>query len=342
MPSRRVSFWCSEAERDRRLDEVLFERLAEALGRPLSRAKVRRLIMAGAVSLNGRPLRRAAERLGPGARVEVMVDLARLEAGGTAHDRHFVMGEGQVLYEDARILVVDKPPGLPTHSTLDASRDHLVAAVQRFLRERNGLAPSAPAPYLGLHQRLDRDTSGVLLLVKDPGTNAAVGRLFAERRVEKTYQALTARPATLPPPEWSARSFLAAAPRQPGQGKRTHYRSVRAGGAPAHTDFQVLETLPRGLYLQARPHTGRTHQIRVHLSEAGLPILGDDLYGPPRAGRRSPGGDAGDPPRLMLHAACLVFPDPATGEELRVESPLPKDFVDCLNRLSADENPKAR
>jgi 23S rRNA pseudouridine955/2504/2580 synthase len=209
---------------------------------------------------------------------------------------------------------------------LDDARDNLYGAVRKFLSERAGSGPGKPVPYLALHHRLDRDTSGVLLLVKDAKVNAAAARLFTEHRALKTYHALAERPALLPGKKpqdaWTVRNYLGPAPKRPGGGKRTRYTAVTKGGDPAETGFRLLEVFESALYVQARPKTGRTHQIRVHLSEAGMPILGDDLYG-----RR----DAA--PRLMLHAAALVFPHPVTNVEVAVTSPLPRDFRECLERL---------
>ncbi|MDY0004162.1 MAG: RluA family pseudouridine synthase [Polyangia bacterium] len=339
MPFRRITFWTHDADLGRRLDELLSEHLAESSGQPLSKGAVRRIIVAGAVSVNGRPVRAASAVLGPGARVEARVDLERLEARGAARARRFVMTEERILYEDGQLLVVDKPPGLPTHATLDAARDSLVAATERYLRERDGIENTERAPYLGLHQRLDRDTSGALLFAKDPAVNSALGRLFSERLVQKTYLALAVRPKEPPPSTWTVENYLGPAPRRKGMGKRTRYQAVRSGGAPARTDFRLLETFARGLLVEARPRTGRTHQIRVHLAGAGLPIMGDDLYGLAEGAR--PGHDSAgqEPPRLMLHASSLAFPHPSTGDGLVIESPLPEDFRAWLSRLRSEAEP---
>jgi 23S rRNA-/tRNA-specific pseudouridylate synthase len=118
------------------------------------------------------------------------------------------------------------------------------------------------------------------------------------------------------------KNFLARS-RSAGGGKRARQASVSSGGDPAETDFQVLEVWPRGLLIEARPLTGRTHQIRVHLSEDGLPILGDTFYG-----ARADGA-----PRVMLHAASLTFPHPVHKSEVSIRSPLPEDFLQCQQNL---------
>jgi 23S rRNA pseudouridine1911/1915/1917 synthase len=307
---KKLSLKATEAHRGMRLDHVLAEWLPTALGRPVSRALARKLIVAGAVYLNGKRVRIASKELLAGAKVEAWIDEAKLESGGPARDRAFTLGPERVLFEDEWLIVVDKPPGLPTQPTLDEARDNLFAAVKRFLAAR------APHPYVALHHRLDRDTSGVIALAKHVDANAGLARAFAGREARKTYVALTG-PGREPPRE--VRDFLG---KLPGAGKRARFGAVRSGGDPAHTEFSVLERLARGFYLEARPLTGRTHQIRVHLAGVGLPILGDELY-----------GGAGGAPRLMLHARRLELPHPVTGEMLAVESAVPGDFSEMLARL---------
>jgi RluA family pseudouridine synthase len=205
--------------------------------------------------------------------------------------------------------VVDKPPGLPTQPTVDAARPHLFGAVKRYLEARG--RPS----YLGMHQRLDRDTSGVVVFTTDPRANAGLAAQFEQRGLEKTYLALTRRPPRLPPASWRASSPLTA-----GRGPRV---TSGAGGAAAETAFRRVETLPQALLVEARPRTGRKHQVRVHLADGGLPILGDDVYGTPTS-------DPTRVPRLMLHAWRLDFRHPLTAAALALESPLPADFTSAL------------
>jgi RluA family pseudouridine synthase len=278
---------------------VAREWLAALFGDPPARAAVRRLIMAGAVRIDGRALRVPAFALPSGARLEMTVrpDLVRRDAGPRALDPRLV------LYEDDAVIALDKPPGLPTVATADPSRAHLAGLVQRFLESR-GSGPVA----LGVHQRLDRDTSGVVLFVKDRSASAAVAAQFESRAVEKTYLALTVRPARLPPARWRADEAI-------GDGSEP--------GRPAITEFTLVEAAPRGLLVEARPRTGRKHQVRIHLAGAGLPILGDATYG----------GDAREAPRVMLHAARLALRHPVTGAPLVVTSPLPRDFQDALERI---------
>src|SRR5262249_43261778 len=311
----------------KRLDHVLADWLPEALGRPVAKAKVRKLLIAGAIYLNGRPARIPSKVLSTGSTIEAHIDLERLFEDSTSRDKKFELTADRILFEDEDLIVIDKPPGLPAQPTLDQARDNLFAAVNRFLSKRERV----DKPYVGVHQRLDRDTSGVVLFTKSQRVNAAVAEMFSHHQGRKVYQALTApRPKSGPgsklEKEWTIKNYLG---KISTTSKRALYGAVDSGGALAETFFRVLAEYTRGIRIEAIPKTGRTHQIRVHLSEYGLPILGDDLYGPEN--RLAP--------RLMLHAAQLIFRHPISKREVCVNSPLPGDFEDCLTRLKyRDEN----
>jgi RluA family pseudouridine synthase len=255
--------------------------------------------------------------VGAGCVLEVRLRAGAGSGPGVAGDRPVRIEARDVLYEDASLIAVDKPPGIPTQPTLDPARPSLYLLVRGLLEGRGGAA--AGSAYLGIHQRLDRDTSGVVLFTKSADANPGVAALFAARRVEKTYHALVARPPRLPPRSWCIEGRL-----DPG-GRRGRPRVVASGGLAARTDFLVARVLARGLLVEARPLTGRKHQIRVQLAAAGLPILGDPLHGGPSA--------AGRAPRLMLHAARLAFRHPASGTPVVVESPWPEDFLGVFREL---------
>jgi RluA family pseudouridine synthase len=221
-----------------------------------------------------------------------------------------------VLYEDAHVIVVEKPAGLPTVPTADPARPSLVRLLEAEL-----LAKGAGVS-LGVHQRLDRDTSGIVLFAKSSEANRGLARQFEAGEVLKTYLALVARPRKTPRASWIVESRIDRV----GKGRRA---SVAEGGALARTEFRVAGEWPLALLIEARPRTGRTHQIRVHLAESGLPILGDETYG-----GASPAATRG-----LLHAARLELRHPVTGEPLRLESALPADFG---NALAALERSQAR
>jgi 23S rRNA pseudouridine1911/1915/1917 synthase len=306
-----------------RLDEVLADFLTERLKRSVSKAKVRKLIMAGAVHRRGQRTRIPSQGLLPGVEIEVHLDLARLFGDSTSRDRPFEVTADRILFEDEDLIAIDKPYGLPAQPTVDETRDNLFAAVGRFLAKRDGTAK----PYLGVHQRLDRDTSGVVLFTKSTRVNASVGEIFSKHLGTKIYQALTIPPRGLRnklKQEWIVKNYLG---KVPSRSKRARYGAVGKDGEFAETSFRVIAEYRRGLWIEAIPKTGRTHQIRVHLSEYGLPILGDDLYGADNTELNGPA------PRLMLHAAQLIFPHPITKREISIQSPLPDDFQRCLERF---------
>lgn len=341
MSLKKVAFKVGPEDAGARLDQFLALHLPAALktpGKPenetLSKAKMRKLILAGAVYLNGRRVRIASKELLPGARVEAFVDLAKLfETGGPAKDLPFEMTQDRILFEDEWLIAVDKPAGLPTQPTLDEARNNLFGALKKFLSKREGSGEA----YLGLHHRLDRDTSGVILFTKRKEANAGVGELFQSHQAVKVYQALTLSPSGKNPPDtWSVKNYLGrGGSGGKSSGKRSRFQSVRSGGDFAHTDFRVLERLKDGLWVEAKPKTGRTHQIRVHLSEGGMPIRGDTLYG---ASEKSA-------TRLMLHAVSLTFPHPIHRNEISIQSGLPEDFLKCLQlcrqRSRPDTGPSA-
>jgi RluA family pseudouridine synthase len=297
-------------EAGQRLVDVLREWLRERLSEEVPMARVRALVASGGVRVDGIVARSAGRTLRRGEHVEASVEPTELRSRALSLDRPFELTAARILFDDGVLLAVDKPPGLPTHATADPSRPSLVSHVERWLRAK-GVA-AVPA----VHQRLDRDTSGVGVFGLDPRANAGLARAFAERLAEKRYLAITA--ALREPP---ARRFRVSAPIAPPSGAGP---AVRLGGAdalPAETDVQVREVLEGALLVEARPLTGRRHQVRAHLAHAGFPILGDAIYGRPDAGV----------PRLMLHAWRLGLPHPITGDPLRLESPIPPDFVALVN-----------
>lgn len=324
MPLQRIRLQARASDSGLRLDQFLAARLPEALGQPLSRARVRKLIVAGAVYLNGRRVRIASKTLVANARVDACVDREKLLSGSPATDRPFEMTGADILYEDDHLIAVNKPAGLPTQPTLDEARDNLFAAIRRFLAARAGTAGIHARPYLGLHHRLDRDTSGVVLLTKSPDANPGVSELFSRHLVVKTYEAVSSWVGEGEiPARWAIENHLGRD--RSKSGKQSRFTAVRSGGDFARTEFELLEEMSDGVWVRAFPRTGRTHQIRVHLSEFGLPILGDPVYGVPHP----------DAPRVLLHAVSLTFPHPIHKTEILVQSPLPEDFVGCLRALKS-------
>jgi 23S rRNA pseudouridine1911/1915/1917 synthase len=215
-----------------------------------------------------------------------------------------------ILFEDDFLVAIQKPPGLPSQPTLDKKRPDLFSLLKRQLNSEN----------VFLHHRLDRDTSGVILLSKSKKANAPLTDMFREHKFEKIYWALAKSPKPLPP-TWEIQNHLVA--------RRKDSRSVKmfrteSGGDFAETHFQALRQSGDLALVEAKPLTGRTHQIRVHLLHCGAPILGDSLYG----------GKDSRVPRLMLHAKSLSFAHPVTGRDLRIQAPVPSDFATLMEKWS--------
>ncbi len=216
-----------------------------------------------------------------------------------------------VLYADEHILVVSKPAGL--HTTPDGW-DPTLPHLRLLLAPRWGA--------LWLVHRLDKDTSGVLLLARHPEAHRALNRQFEARTVRKTYHAIV-----FGEPAWQRRTVTLRLRANRGRRKRT---VVDAKGKEARTDLRVLQRFS-GVFslLEARPHTGRRHQVRVHLFAVGHPVVNDPLYGVRTTDHPLP------IKRLALHARRLEFRHPATDEPLGFTAPHPPDFAATLENLAA-------
>jgi RluA family pseudouridine synthase len=265
----------------------------------------------GAVRVDGRTVRQPGRPLRARARVEALVRGGALSRPG---DTSFEIAPASVLYEDDVLIAIDKPPGLPTPPTVDPARPSVVAALKRYLGAQ---------AYVGIHQRLDRETSGVVVFTKHEKANPGLARAFAERGIVKVYAALTHAAERAHPGEWTATSRLSR-----GEGSPPRVRVLTQGGQLAETRFRIERRLKAAWLVDARPSTGRKHQIRVQLAACGAPILGDVLYG----GSSEVAGHS--VPRALLHARRLELRHPLSGQPIRIESPLPEDFSRVLHALS--------
>ncbi len=282
--------------RGKRLDLCLTEALPGA-----SRKLIKRALDRGAVFVNEQVERRAGTLLQGGETLSLTLELPPEPRAAV---------DVPVLYRDTDLLAVNKPPGLPVHANVaDAVNVHdRVCALLG--------AEGASDPIL-IH-RLDADTTGVLLFALNREANRSLARQFSERQVEKTYLALV---RGCPPRAFDVRDYL-----RPGVRGRTV--QVRSGGQPAWTSFRTLACRNDAALVAARPHTGRTHQIRTHLASQGFPLFGDTLYGG-QDKLITPQGPTLCP-RHMLHAASLALTHPATGQPLVLTAPLPEDFIHLL------------
>jgi tRNA pseudouridine32 synthase/23S rRNA pseudouridine746 synthase len=223
-----------------------------------------------------------------------------------------------VIYQDAEVLALNKPPGLSSQGGRIAvhTLDELLAAFAK---------PSGVRPRL-VH-RLDRDTSGVILTARSQPAAAFLGKAMMSRRVKKTYLAIVA-PGAPDPREGGVEAFL----RKESQGREA-YMKVCASDHPeaqaASTLYRTLAANETAALVELAPRTGRMHQLRVHMASIGRPIAGDPRYGGALVLAGAPA------PRLMLHAAALVFPHPAGGER-RIEAPIPSDMAGLIEALGLD------
>ena len=264
----------------------------------VSRSAARRMIEDGLVSLDGDEAAPSRKVRG-GEHIE-----ARLVEEGPEPETIFV----PVVFEDEHLLVVDKPAGLVVHPGAGNPSGTVVNA----LLDR-GIAGGEDPARPGIVHRLDRDTSGLMVVAKgEPAYSALVAELSA-RRMEREYRALVVGEGL--PATGTVDSPVGRDPTNP--------TLMAAGvGRPAVTRFEVLREAAGHAMLLVRLETGRTHQIRVHLSAIGHPVYADPLYGTPVPGRR-----------LWLHAERLAFEHPVTGEPLRFESPIPKDLRESVAEL---------
>ena len=284
----------------------------------MTRSHARRLIDGGHVTVDGEPAR-PAHRLRPGA----IVRLEEPEPEPSGVEPQAI--PLRILHEDEEILVLDKPAGLVIHPAAGNPDGTLVNALLHHCRGRLSGIGGVERP--GIVHRLDKDTTGVMVVAKTDRAHLALTRAFQWRRVTKTYVAVVyGEPAA---PEGVVDAPIG---RHPRDRKRM---AVVTGGRPARTLYRVVERLGGTALLHCRLVTGRTHQVRVHMAHAGHALVGDPLY----AGRqwRNLGEPAASAcrrfPRQALHAWRLELDHPVTGERLTFEAPLPPDIQRLLATL---------
>jgi 23S rRNA pseudouridine1911/1915/1917 synthase len=307
MSERRIEVQVQEGAT--RLDKFLADRVPG-----LSRSAVQRLIDAGQITVNGEPTRGSYKA----KRGDLIVAFVPTEEANELLPEAIPLS---IMYEDNALLVVDKPAGMVVHPAPGHPGGTLVNALLAHCPELAGSGDERP----GIVHRLDRDTSGLILVAKSERVRRALQRQFQERQVHKAYLALVDGHLQ---PAWGR----IEAP----IGRDPHHRqqmAVLPGGREAVTEYHVLERFAHqmgpaaGEYclLQAEPQTGRTHQIRVHLASIGHPVVGDTVYG--RRKKQLP------VQRQFLHALRLVFKHPVTGQRLEFEAQLPHDLSAVLKLL---------
>jgi 23S rRNA pseudouridine1911/1915/1917 synthase len=316
------SFAADPAAAGLRLDQYLAQALPE-----ISRARVQLLIDAGHVRVDG-AIPKAKDKLKGGETIEIEGQPQPEPLQAEPEDIPL-----DLLYEDKHLAVINKPAGMMVHAGAGATEDerHRGTLVNALLFHFQKLSDVGGALRPGIVHRLDKQTSGAIVVAKDDVTHRKLGEMFAAREVHKTYLALAHGhiakddiTVTLP----IARDLV----------RRIRMTTRRADGRSAVSHVHVLErlTTPYGLFtlVEVKIETGRTHQIRVHLQALGHPVVGDFLYGAPHVLRRSDGAEGQlELERNFLHAARLEFTHPRTGVEISLEAPLASELVAFLEHL---------
>ena len=268
--------------------------------------KIRDLIDFGSVYVDGKVEREPSRPVVAGQQVSLHVP-----EYGT--QRFYKVDPRRILFRDAWLLAYDKEGGIPCQATPYDAHNNLYAALGAYLSGKS----RAPV-YLGLHHRLDKDTSGVMIFSVSRKANRALADAFRLRKVEKSYRAVVSGNP-------GQEAWIEKTPITRKQGQ--YICALGDDGKEAITEFRVLQRRQELCLVEAIPRTGRTHQIRLHLALRGLPILGDIQHkGRPYS-------------RLMLHAQGLGLDHPVTGGRLIVEAPLPEEFEKALGRLPTQGSP---
>ncbi len=313
-------------ESSARIDAFLREKLPAIMedknisGKEISNSKIRRLFFLKAIFVNSRECRNPSLRLKRGDKLDIRFDESAFFYEKENNDIDFTLTKDDVLYEDEVIIVVNKPAFIPSEPTVVKDRKNMHGKVVEYLWAQN---PSLRnPPYAGIMHRLDRETSGALLFTKSRTVNREISAMFSDHSLRKTYIALCS-PKTKTNMKkgdtFYVDNYIGRITGKSSQCKIGVLQQAK-GGQRAVTDFRVMDVIEKNgkkLYvMECRLHTGRTHQIRVHLSLSGLPIVGDELYG-------STFSLAEHNNRIMLHAKSLEFVHPLTKENMLVEAPTP-------------------
>ena len=283
----------------------------------LSRSAIQRLIEQGHITVNAKPTKPThSPRAGEVVRIEIP-EARPAEAQAEAIPL-------EIIYEDPALLVLNKPVGLVVHPAAGNEAHTLVNALLHHCKGQLSGIGGVARP--GIVHRLDKETSGCLVVAKNDEAHLALSAQFAGRTVEKIYLAIVC--GVLPR---AAGNIHAAIARHPTHRKRMAVCAPHAGRL-AHTEYRVMERLNQATLVEARLHTGRTHQIRVHFQHLGFPVAGDLTYGP-RQTKKLAELTHYQAPRVLLHAHKLAFLHPHTGKPMRFTAPIPADLEAALQLL---------
>ena len=301
-----TTYTIPEGRRRERADKVLAAAFPEH-----SRAAFQRALEAGLVRVDGKVIGQADD-VRSGQVIEFSfpeVKAAEIRAVDIPLD---------VVFEDKHLIVLNKPAGMVVHPGVGTGEDTMVHALLAHCA--GGLSGIGGVERPGIVHRLDKETTGLLVVAKNDAAHRALADQFASRTLQKEYVTLVSGV-----PKDTGGTINRAISRHP---VHRHRMTVGEGGRPSRTDWEVLEGFAgQAAYLRCRIHTGRTHQIRVHLKSLGHPVLGDETYGWKRNAALPV------PPRVMLHAEHLVLAHPVSAKVLDLRAPLPKDFRQMLAAL---------
>jgi 23S rRNA pseudouridine1911/1915/1917 synthase len=282
----------------------------------LSRGAIQRLIEQGAIRIDGQAVKSTHH---PRAGEQILIHWPE-PTPSEAQAEEIPLS---ILFEDNDLLVINKPPGLVVHPAAGHEEHTLVNALLHYCRGQLSGIGGVARP--GIVHRLDKDTSGCLVVAKNDFTHLALAAQFAKRHVHKLYHALVCGELTS-----SSGEIRAAIARHPSHRKRM---AVSGGkGRDAWTTYRVLQRARSATLVEAELHTGRTHQIRVHFHHLGFPLVGDQIYGA-RQNKRLAEDTGYAAPRQMLHASTLTFAHPRAAQEMKFEAPLPEDFRHAFSIL---------
>ncbi len=324
------AFDVDEAARGERLDRFLGQ-AAAARGLALSRTRIKALIEAGEVTVDGLTATDPAARLWPGANIRLTPPPPE-DAAAKGEDLPL-----DIVFEDDALIVIVKPAGLVVHPAPGHGEGTLVNALIGHCGDSLSGIGGVRRP--GIVHRLDKDTSGLIVAAKTDAAHRGLAALFADHgrsgSLEREYLALV-----WGRPDGQAGTVDAPIARDPRRRDRMGIARDEERGRHAVTHWRLVETLGAASLIACRLETGRTHQIRVHMASIGRPILGDPVYG---AGFKTKAALLSEPARAALealgrqalHAATLGFEHPITGEPLRLESPPPEDFARLVEALRA-------
>jgi len=314
MSTRTENFTVEKSLPSARLDKFLCEKFPAA-----SRGALQRLIEEGHVRVNGEAVK-PTHHPHAGEQIEVHWPEAK---PAEAQPEKIPL---DILFEDKSLLVVNKPAGLVVHPAAGHEEHTLVNALLHHCQ--GSLSGIGGVARPGIVHRLDKETSGCLVVAKNDETHIALAEQFSNREVKKIYHALVCGE-----PARDSGEIRAAIARHPTHRKRMAVRDDSAGRA-AHTSYRILERLYAATLMEAQIHTGRTHQIRVHFQFIGHPLVGDDTYGAKQNARVKELTNYAAP-RVMLHARQLSFVHPRNGKQVKFTAPLPEDFQAAVEFLRA-------